>query len=417
MEPLINKFIYNNWQRKITAILIGLIIWFFVNQTITATKTIPSVPIRIIGLPVDKTVHGLLPNGFLSQRTAITFQGTKEVVEKLEPGDVEVVLDVSNLPNEGVVQITKKNLISLDPNTSLSRHITNIAHPELVIKMSRILTEEIPVYILPPKGTPPKGYSYLDIWPRELKQTLSGPEEYIEDLRKKGLEIHFNLDDIKEDLSNIHSSSNPLFDDEVVFSIPEEWKTISIPFPNNITESLNDPNAKNLQISFLKLNSIPLKTELPIHLFFPLKTSEQANPDIYTIASGFPVSLKNSIPVLEVPLIVKNVSKLFLDIVKDNMEIDIVIAPKEERESLAWSIGFIDINHMEDSYVALQLNQYLKTSNGPYLHQTEKEAQYRERFRHYLQNFSLYLTDNQPLEIDASLQDKKVLIRLPQIKK
>ena len=59
MENLI-KSITHQWQRKLVALFAAMLLWFFVNHTIITTKTIPSVPVRIINLPNDHTVVGLL---------------------------------------------------------------------------------------------------------------------------------------------------------------------------------------------------------------------------------------------------------------------------------------------------------------------------------------------------------------------
>src|SRR5262245_16925541 len=134
METLIHR-LFHNWQLKIIALIVGFITWLFVSNSIMTTKTIPSIPIRIVNIPQDKTIQGLLPNGVLSKRTTLTLTGKKDVVEQLEPGDLEVLLDSSNQPNEWTVQISKKNLVSLNPDLDLF-NISNVEHPEFVIKLS-----------------------------------------------------------------------------------------------------------------------------------------------------------------------------------------------------------------------------------------------------------------------------------------
>ncbi len=86
----------------------------------------------------------------MSKRTTLTLSGKKGVIDQLEPGDIEVFLDVSNLPNDGIIQITKKNLINLNPDVNLTSNVNSIEHPEFVIKVSSILTDEIPIIIQPP---------------------------------------------------------------------------------------------------------------------------------------------------------------------------------------------------------------------------------------------------------------------------
>src|ERR1700733_13121884 len=116
MESLISYIFWNNWQRKLMALLTALVIWFFVSHSITETKTIRNVPIRISNLPAEKTILGLLPNGILSKRITLTLSGAKDVIDEIEPGDVEVNIDASAIDhNDWIVQITKKNLVSLNP--------------------------------------------------------------------------------------------------------------------------------------------------------------------------------------------------------------------------------------------------------------------------------------------------------------
>ena len=89
MESVIRRMFLHNWQRKLVAVLTAIVIWLFVNHSINETKTIFNVPIRIINLPPDKTIPGLLPNGMLSRRITLTLTGAKDVIEEMEPGDLE----------------------------------------------------------------------------------------------------------------------------------------------------------------------------------------------------------------------------------------------------------------------------------------------------------------------------------------
>ncbi len=411
MESLINKLFFHQWQRKLVALVTALVIWIFVNQSITSSKIIPSVPIRVINLPNDKTIQGLLPNGFLSKRTALTLTGTKDVIDQLEPGDVEVILDVSNLPTDGIFQITKKNLVSLNPNFNLPKHVTSVSHPEFVIKMSPILTEKIPITINPPIGDPPKGYQFLDIWPTKLTQTVSGPQDQVLALKNQGLELTFNLSEIsKEQLDALQETG--LYEDEISFYVPEQWKKVAIPFSTRGPESINDPDAKNLQLNFLRQQMLPVKTEVPIHVFYPLKYSSTINPNTYALNPSNFVQFKNHIPILTLPLFAANVSKLFLEIVKDNLELDIVTAPTTEREKLEWGVNFIDENHLEDTYVAFLLSNS-KAFDSPQNKNREREKYFRQRFRLYMQQFTFYISPQHKLEIESRLEDGKIKIHVP----
>lgn len=404
-----NKFFIHQWQRKLVALLTASVIWFFVNHSIISSKTIPFVPIRVINLSPDKTILGLLPNGFLSKRTSLTLSGTKNVIDQLESGDVEVILDVSNLPSDGIVQITKKNLVSLNPNINLPTHVTSIQHPEFLIKMSPILTEKIPILIHPPIGEAPKNYEFLDVWPMQLQQTVSGPQEQVLNLKNQGLEITFNLNEITQEQLEAQQKSQ-LFDDEVNFPIPDSWKKINNPFSIR-KESINDPEAKDLRITFLHQQLLPIKSDLPMHVFYPLKYIDLINPETYGLAPSPFIQIKNQVPILTVPLYVRGVSKLFLEIVKDNIEIDIVALPPTEREILEWSVNFIDDTHLEDTYVAF-LMSHSKATEATHHKNREKEHYFRQRFRLYMQRFSLHLSPQYKLELQSRLEEGKIRVHV-----
>ena len=228
MESIVSQLFFNNWQRKLVALISALIIWAFVNHSINATKTIPSVPIRVINLPADKTIHGLLPNGIFSKRITLTLVGTKGVIDEIEPGDVEVLLDASTVDtDEWIVKISKKNLVSLNPEIDLAQHVSLVGHPDLIIKLSKVVTAKVPVTVETPKGSSPPGYEFLDIWPQQMFHTLSGPEEEVQKIKEKGLTLSFDIADItKADLDALKSSGH---NDEVSFFLPKKWKQVVIP--------------------------------------------------------------------------------------------------------------------------------------------------------------------------------------------
>lgn len=414
MEPLINSFFTYQWQKKLAALLAAAVIWIYVSHSITSTKTIPFVPIRVINLPTDKTIQGLLPNGFLAKRTTLTLTGTKDVVEQLEPGDLEIILDVSNQPNEEIVQISKKNLVSLNPDVNLGKHVTSVSHPEFIIRMSEMLTEKIPITIHRPLGEAPKGYEFLDNWPLTLTQTVSGPHDQVLNLKNQGLELTFNLNDISKEQLDALQSNGP-YDDEVSFFVPDQWKKVIVPFSSRGPESINDPDAKYLHLSFLRQQLIPIKSDLPLHIYYPLKYSAQINPDTYALAPNSFIQMKNHIAVLKLPLFVSNVSKLFVEIVKDNVELEIVTAPKTEREKLEWGVGFIDNTHLEDTYVAFLLSNMRTASGHSQAKVQEREKYFRQRFRNYMQRFTLYLTQEQKLELESTLDNQQILIHIPHV--
>lgn len=411
MESVISQLLFQNWQRKSIALVAAVIVWILVNQSITETKTIPNVPVKVINLPQDKTINGSLPNGYLSNRLTLTLSGSKDVIKELEQGDLEVLLDASTADSDDwVVQVNKKNLVSLNPSLDLKHHINSVSHPEFVIKLSDLITDTVPIWIEHPTGTPPHGYEFLDIWPERLSQTISGPKEAVQELKLKGLNLVVNMDKISTyDLDRIKESQQKNHDDEISFLIPEKWKKVPIPFRHNVLQEINDPDARNLRIDFLKQQLLPIGKEIPIVVYFPLKYSDTINPDTHSLEEGPRIDLRNGINVFTEPLYVKNVSRLFLDIVRENIEIVLIASPRTEREHLQWSIEVVDPREMEDTYVAYVIAEQ-KESGEQITNPLKREEVLRKRFREYMQKLSLYTDDGDKLALFPILKDSTIAL-------
>ncbi len=415
METLISKLL-TNWQHKAVAFIIALIVWLFVHQSITSTKTIPGVPIRIINLPPDKTIQGLLPKGILNKRIALTLSGTKSVIRELEPGDLEILIDAADIDlnrEDWVVVLTKNNLVSLSPDIDLAHNIYDVAHTEFILKINRLVTAKIPIKILPSTGEVPEGYELLDIWPQKLMQTLSGPEDSIQSLKVHGLELVFDIGQItRAELDAIQSAHLNKQDDEISFYVPNNWKEVAIPYHNNALEEINDPAAQYLRIDFLKKEILPFEKEIPLRVFFPLKDSSELNPKKYSIALSDKIKEKNGIFILNQMLFTQNVSRLFVDLVKPYVEIVIVASPKKEREILEWSIEIIAPQELEDIYVACLIGDKKEENEKTYplLNQLQ-EPLLRKRFRDYLQKFTLYTAPDQKLYIDSFIEDNFIKVK------
>lgn len=415
METLISKLL-NNWQHKVVAFGIALIIWLFVHNSITSTKTIPGVPIRIVNLPPDKTIQGLLPGGILNKRIALTLSGTKSVIRELEPGDLEILIDAAGIDlnrEDWVVVLTKSNLVSLSPDIDLAHNISDVAHTEFILKINRLVTAKIPIHILS-EGEAPESYELLDIWPQKLMQTLSGPEDTIQNLKIHGLEVIFDLNQItKAELDTIQSAHLNKQEDEISFYIPNHWKEIAIPFHNNALEEINDPAAQFLRIDFLKKDTIPIANEIPLRAFFPLKNLAEINPLKYSFAAGDKIKEKNGVFILNQKLFTENVSRFFVEIVKPHLEIVIVAAPKKEREILEWSTEVVAKKELEDIYVAFLLEDKKEENDrqGSILLKKIQEPLLRKRFRDYLQKLKLYSSPHQKLHLDSFIEGNFIKVK------
>lgn len=408
MESIINRIFLHNWQRKLVALLTAIIVWLFVNHSIYETRTISNVPIRIINLPQDKTIIGLLPNGILSRRISLTLTGTKDVVDEIEPGDLEVLLDASTADSDDwLVQVTKKNLISLNANLDLSRHISQVEHTTFVIKMSKLVSAKIPVTILTPTGQAPPGYDYLDIWPEQLFQVVNGPTEDIQQLKESGLELTLDLNEItKSDLDDLKSIIN---NDEVTYYVPKKWKLVHIPF-RQANEELNDPEALNMHIDFLRKEFLPLDIEMPIRIYFPLSDIEKLNPQTISLAVQGDIQKKFGITTFNKPLFAKDVSRLFIEIVRNAIELNIIATTKPSLKGLPWSIEFINPHELEDNYVTQSIKNASNSKAQPIILSKAHEDMLRRRFREYMQRLTLYLPNGKKLYLKSTIEGDQIRV-------
>jgi len=400
MERVLKKIFIHNWGRKVFALLSALFIWFIVTNSITTTKTFTNVSVRVVNLPQDKTIRGSLPNGMLDRKITVTLTGTKQVLDMIEPGDFEIVLDAHGKSDLWVVQIAKKNLVSLNPEIDLLHNVTDISQTDLVIKLSPLLTDKIPIYITTPKGEPPEGYQFLDVWPKKLTHVVSGPEEDVRELQAKGIQLTFDLNNITSEELNRIEPNDEMQKDEISFHVPDSWKKVTIAFFHNMPQEINGPEARLLRIDFLRNELLQLDEPLSISVFYPLSVSSAVNPMTHPLKAGGDVEEHNGLMVLTRPLYVNNVSRLFLDIVKNRLAITIVASAKNNnvKEPLPYAIEFVDPNSLEDTYVAL-----FDVSE-------QKQSYLRDRFRTYMRNITLYTAKDVPFELQAYLESSAIRI-------
>lgn len=405
-----NLFIAN-WQRKAISLLLAIIIWFLVNQSLTSSKTIGNIPVRIINIEPGKTVTDLQPNGLLNKRVTLTLIGNKTVLDDITPGDLEVVIDAEGKEGEWIATINKRNLISLNPEVDVSKGISRVSNASVIIRLAKLITDKIPVYIAHPNGEAPKEYQYLDIWPYQLDLTVSGPEEVIKRLKTKGVRLTFDLSDIsKQDLDSIPTKKDSLQGDEVSYFVPDSWKKVSIPLLSDTPFELNDPKAKELRIDFVRVSLIPLEHHVPISLYFPVDHLLSLNPETITIAPGDLIKKAAGSDVFAKPLFAKGVSQLFVRIVESMIQMMIIVEPESEKRFLDWSVQFINPRLLENRYVSLMMadasNEEIRDLQSNF-----REEYLRNRFRSYMNQFQLYKSDDRKLELNISLENNQVIIR------
>ena len=380
----------------------AIIIWMFVNKSITANKTFHEIPIRIINLAEGKTIEGLQKNGFLNTKINLTLFGKTAVLSELNSSDLEVVLNAADQNKDWNVSITPKNVKCLNPEIDIQKNITKVMHPVLILKISNLTTDKIPIQITSPRGKAPTGYLYLDIWPYKLYVTATGPANIIKQLKQRELHVTYNLNDITEkDLEKSTSLSGQ--PDELSFFIPDSWKKIKIPELFSGSIKIDDPTAKELRIDFTKHKFLPIKTAIPITLFFPAKTSKTINPNTHTLEINDFIQEHNGIKTITLPLFAHGVSRFFLDTIKDMIQIVVIASENNSPKKSLWNIEFIYPQELENKYIAKILKEQEKNNKT-------QEERLRNRFRNYMNKFRLYTPDNEKLSLTIKIDSNLIKV-------
>ena len=290
------------------------------------------------------------------------------------------------------------------------RGLKKVNEVDLILRLSKLVKERIPIIVTEPIGEAPKGYQFNDVFPYHLYISIQGPEDVVKRLKSKGLKLTFNLNEItKNDLDSLHLNSEATRLDEVSYLIPNRWKKIILPSLSNKPLLIDDPKANSLRIDFLKTDLIPLNKAIPISVYYPEKHSAKINPNTYKLRPNSFVKDLNGVMVISSPLYAKGVSKLFLDIVKDRMQVVSVAAPKSERKYLIWNVQFIYPHELENHYIAKVLDQ--KTQEVNNLAPKLREEYLRNRFRNYMSRFRLFTANNEKLTLKIELQSKAIDIQ------
>lgn len=409
MKTLLTRLFVENWQRKLISLILAMIIWMVVSHSMTSTKMIHSIPVRVTNLPAEKTIEGMQVNGLLNKKISLTVTGNKAALDEITGKDLEVLVDASGKSNEWIATIGKKNLVSLNPEFDALKAISKVSSFEMIIKQSNLVTEKIPVLVTQPIGEAPKGYQFLDVWPYQLALNVTGPEEAVKRLKTRGLKLTFNLNDIsRAELDTLQNSKKQGQEDEVSYFVPNSWKKISLPLLSETPVEIDDPQAKALRIDFSRQDILPIGTPIPVTVFFPTKSSHTLNPETYNLATNEFIQKKNGIKMITAPLYAQGVSRLFLETVKDRIQVVIVASPKSERETLLWNAQFMYPHELEDRYVAKVMSE--ATDEAGDVQPNLREDYLRNRFRSYMTRFRLYTPNKKKLSLKIELQANSISV-------
>lgn len=400
----------NHWERKLSSLFLATLIWLAVNHSLTTTEVLEDISVRLINLPAGITVEGLQPSGILSKKISLSLQGNKKQLAEITSNDIEIVLDTMNKSGDWIAPITRKNLNCLNPTIDLSKAIKKVGTQQLHITFTRLVTEKIQVLVTYPLGEAPHGYQFLDVWPCHLNMTVSGPEEVVKHLKAKGINLSFNLSEIPKATLEDLQSRQQIASDAIAFIVPDDWKQIVIPSLSDRPFEIDDPQARELRIDFIRNDLHPITKPLPITLFFTPEHSLALNPEKLSLATSPLVQQLNGLYLLRQSLYAKGVSRLFVDLVQDMLEITILPTPKPHKTDLEWSLQFLNPRVLEDRYVSTLMSDYQDITEDSTLAK-KREDHLRERFRRYMNQFQLYKSEQEKLDLRVDMKGNKIIIQ------
>jgi len=407
MRTILKKLFIDNWLRKLIALVLAMFIWIVINHSISTTKTLHNVPVKVTNLHKGKTVEGLKSNNILNKGISLSLRGNKHTLDAISAEDLLVIIDVQRKKTDWIAKITPKNLLCLNPSIDITKNISSITHPNLIIKPTNLITEKIPILVTRPIGEAPNGYHFIDVYPYHLSTSVTGPENVIKTLKQKKLKLTFNLNKVTgEMLDELYDENKK---NTLSYLVPDDWKNLNLPYISSDPIKINDKRADGLRIDFVRTESIPLKRQLPLTLFFPSQYRSSLNPKSFSLTPNEFISKQNGMLFLKTNLYAKGVSPLFVDIVKDMIQVVVIVTPCINEQKPLWNVQFIYPVELENRYVAQASANSIEGSSeiSPHL----REEYLRNRFRHYMNRFRLYTEDDEKLSLNINIEADKIDVR------
>jgi len=406
MKQFLRDLFFENIPRKLVAILTAIIIFFFVNQSLTVTKIVNNVSIRLINVPVQKTVEGLLPNGYMTKKIALTLVGKKSFLEEISSTDFEVVIDLSGKKESFTATITERNLISLNPQLKIARDIRKVSTRQVYIQLLNLVTDKVPVYLLKPSGEAPKGYQFVDIHPHVVFVDVSGPDDLIKKLKGQGLVKVFSLNDISsEDLDGVAAKTSK--NDVLTYTVPLDQCFVYIPALTPDKKFYFDPSSDKVKIDFLRTQSLLIDAKIPVSFFIPSKHPKEIDVTQVAIQESPTVSTFLGMKVLAPKIYAKNVSQPFLETVQSMMQL-IIVPPILLGQRPSWSIEFIGSKELEEKYVTRMIQESSSRQNDQ--PESIRRELYKSRFRNYMNQMVLTLEDGSLLDFSIQFKNSKITL-------
>ena len=137
MKKLIGKFFIENWQRKLISLILAIIIWLLVNNSLITQKNYKNVRVRVANVPKGMAIEGLTVDGFLEKRLSLKIEGHKKFLDDLSPDDIQIVLNAHGKDKNWVAIVNKNQIVFLNKLVNPYPYIRSISHKPFVVSMSQ----------------------------------------------------------------------------------------------------------------------------------------------------------------------------------------------------------------------------------------------------------------------------------------
>lgn len=365
----------DHWQRKFFALFVALCIWLGTRETLQTTRTFTHVPVRIINISPDWTIGDLGPEGLLPDTITLVLKGKKLGLNQMLESRVEVVVDAQGRTRPWMEKISAKQLRS-DAKIDVARTVKKVSLGEILIPLTPAICEEIPLHLHTSGSLSDHHYQLIDFTPRQEYQVMFGPEEMIQELKKRGLhgEINLSLVDCEQLKWQWDRSEHN-----------RRFEELSYPYIDSINCTSYLPHVNSSALTSKKLEQAPrlfVLPDLPQTLAgdFPVqmqwdgsdaidtkRIEEQFGGHLYQIGGKWRYRGE---------LEIRHVSGELIKLIDEQSSLQLACNLCDELAPTLWSWHLLKAESLTDRYVARMREQ---TSDSAHL----PEKFLRKRFRHY----------------------------------
>ncbi len=402
MKSFLKALLIHNWPRKCLALALAIMIWLLVNHSLIETKVIRNIPIKVDHLPKGKVAE----SSRARMTVDLTLQGRKSALRQLNDRNLVVVFDGKRDEREWIATVRKENIQTTLPQLDLAQAIRRVSKQNVLIKLVNQVTENIPIEMTAPIGKAPAGYEFVSIWPNKLYVSVTGSETALAKFKKDRLNLTFNLNKIdKQQLDHLTSVTSKQGEDVVSFFVPSAWKKVSLGAASTHPIVINDPQAKELRITFLRRETLEVDFPIPITLYFQPGIQSTARQHSAHLTPSSLVTLLNETPILQGHFFIKGVSPLFLNIIKNRLTCVVVVPPHAQPETpLSWSLELINRPQLEKHYIQSLLSSDARSTSK------NQEPYFKSLFQHYSDRLQLFTSPTERLEMSARLSGDTIVL-------